>query len=140
MAFEMLPEFCGERRTLRITFMKRTPLDRLTGPVSLLLRLSLTQPIEEIVSKHKQVIQATQERKDLTPLVKFWVQLSSLESVELDELDGLRVAQTGTRVLDLFRSMTSVAIILKEDSSVSPLRASISADRRSPRQPPRPIR
>lgn len=53
------------------------------------------------------------KKKDLTPLVKLWVQLSSLESVAVDELDELRVARTGTRVRDLFRSVTSVAIVRK---------------------------
>lgn len=56
------------------------------------------------------------EEKGLTPLAKFWVQLSSLDPVAVDELDELRVARTGTMVLDLFRSMTSVAIIVKKHS------------------------
>ncbi len=45
--------------------------------------------------------------------VKFWVQLSSLEPVAVNELDELRVARSGTMVLDLFKSMTSVAVVVK---------------------------
>lgn len=38
------------------------------------------------------------------------------KSVDIDELAKLRVARTGTRVLYLFRSMTSLAVITKDDS------------------------
>jgi hypothetical protein len=61
------------------------------------------------------------KEKRLTPLVKFWVRLSSLRPVSINELAELRVARTGTMALDLFRSMTSVAIVIKPSALPSKL-------------------
>jgi len=79
----------------------------------------ITDVAEFLSGSELRLVPNYYEEKSFTPLAKFWVRLSSLDPVAVDELDELRVARTGTMVLDLFRSMTSVAIVMKDHASES---------------------
>lgn len=79
--------------------------------------------VSEILSTSDlKLIPRYYREQNLAPLAKFWVRLSSLRPIPIEELAELRVARTGTLALDLFRSMTSVAIVIKSSASQSKLR------------------
>jgi hypothetical protein len=86
---------------------------QMSKPNPLAYKGIITNVAKSLPTGERRFVPHYYDEKVLTPLVKFWVQLSSLESAAVDELDELRVARTGTMVLDLFESMTSLAIVTR---------------------------